>query len=425
MDNTIAEIGYPLDFRNDIAAALGEHLQQQQSVELVGMKRVGINNFLRFFLFHEGIKTKYMPQNGKHFFIFIDLNDLIERELFPFWRLTFKRITDTVAASDLSEEIKNKISGFFSAAIQSGDLFLTYDGVREALTLLARQNIYPTLFLSRFDRLSEAATSDFFNNLESLKEATQDKLSYVFTSYRELDALMPNVFNRKNLALFSHIVYMRPTDKKDSEVILATMEEHYGFTLSQDMVEEVLRLAGGHVQYIQLALLILSEAKVKATPTTLQDILLADERITLQSEELWESLQDIEKEVLTKELEVQKLTEEDKKNAKYLWDTGFLPSFSPLFAEYVKKNDKKENGTTGVEFSKKEHLLFKFLEEHANEICEREDIVDRVWPEYKEYGVSDWSVDRLVARVRSKLKKQNSPYEMVTVRTRGYKLVTK
>jgi len=39
-----------------------------------------------------------------------------------------------------------------------------------------------------------------------------------------------------------------------------------------------------------------------------------------------------------------------------------------------------------------------------------------------EFGVSDWAIDRLVARVRVKLPQQNSPYEIVTVRTRGYKL---
>ena len=44
----IIESTYPLSFRQDEAGHLGEQLQQSHSVELVGMKRVGINNFLRF-----------------------------------------------------------------------------------------------------------------------------------------------------------------------------------------------------------------------------------------------------------------------------------------------------------------------------------------------------------------------------------------
>ena len=77
-----------------------------------------------------------------------------------------------------------------------------------------------------------------------------------------------------------------------------------------------------------------------------------------------------------------------------------------------------------VHLTRKEHLLFTLLETHLGDICERDEIIEVVWPEYKEFGVSDWAIDRLVARVRVKLREQNSPYEIVTVRTRGYKLST-
>ena len=68
--------------------------------------------------------------------------------------------------------------------------------------------------------------------------------------------------------------------------------------------------------------------------------------------------------------------------------------------------------------------MFTLLQERINDICEREMIVERVWPEYKVYGVSDWTIDRLVARVRTKLRKQKSMYEIITIRTRGYKLAS-
>src|SRR5258708_39482067 len=118
-----------------------------------------------------------MTLNGSHFFILIDLNDLIEREIFPFWRLAFKRITDAVEESDIHAEIKKKIANLFVSSIQSGDLFLTYDGVREALALLAKSSIYPVLFLSRFDRLKEQETLEFFDIFKGIKHATTNKFS--------------------------------------------------------------------------------------------------------------------------------------------------------------------------------------------------------------------------------------------------------
>lgn len=431
MDTQVIEARYPLTFRKETAEALGEHLQHQHSVELVGMKRVGINNFLRFFLFHEGIQKKYMPLDGKHFFILVDLNDLIEREVFPFWRLTFKRIADAVEASALPDATKEKIANLFVACIQSGDLFLTYDGVREALSLLAKENFYPTLFLTRFDRLKDAVTPEFFNNLQALKDATHQKLSYVFTSYRDLDTLVSGVFHRKEFSMFSHTMAIRPMLPTDRTVALETLQERYGLVLEKPIEDAVAELSGGHLQYVQLALLVLQEHIQKLTTTeAVEKLLLSDERILLQSEELWESLTGQEKTVLVKILDKQPVSEEEREKASYLWDVGMIRKekkgeilFSPLFAAFVLSQEKKSEKGNSIEFSKKEHMLFQYLQEHLNDICEREEIVDIVWPEYKEYGVSDWSIDRLVARVRGKLRKQKSMYEIVTIRTRGYKLI--
>ncbi len=433
MDTAIAEGTYPISFRKKDASALGEYLEKQRSVELVGMKRVGINNFLRFFLFHEEIKKKYMPQDGKHFFIFVDLNDLIERELFPFWRLTFKRLADAVEAGSFPEEVKKKVANLFVASIQSGDLFLTYDGMRDALVLLGQNDIYPIIFFSRFDRLIESVTPEFFNNLQSLKDATHHKLTYVFTSYRELDSLMPEVFHRKDFSLFSNIIYLHPAQEEDSMVILSTMEKRHGISLSEATRKQLVQLAGGYVQYLQIFLLTLSENK-KTQPAheELFPFFLKDERIIMQSEELWESLTEEEKKIAIKVALKKGIASDEKEKGKYLWDTGLLLGetkqidfFSPLFAAYVEEKEKNHLDINGTDFSKKENMLFQVLQEHVGEIAEREDIVEKVWPEYKEYGVSDWSIDRLVARVRNKLKKQKALYEIQTIRTRGYKLIAK
>ena len=41
----------------------------------------------------------------------------------------------------------------------------------------------------------------------------------------------------------------------------------------------------------------------------------------------------------------------------------------------------------------------------------------------EELGISDWAIDKLAGRVRSKLKLQDNNYELQTVKTRGYKLI--
>lgn len=434
MDVAPTEVEYPLSFRSTSAKALGGHLQNRHSVQMIGMKRVGISNFLRFFLYHKDIKSTYLPQDGKQLFIPVDLNNLLERELFPFWRLTFKRIVDSVEQSQFDEKLKEKISKLFVQSIQSGDLFLTFDGVRESLVQLVHAGIYPTIFFIRFDRLAHAATPEFFNNLLSLYDSANQKLSYVFTSYRELSGLSPKVFTPQALASYVSDMYIKPGTKFDMEIIFTTIAQKFNLKVSPSLKDILIALSGGHAQYLQLSLIVLDELTKKTKQLSEDEIVAAienDERIMLQSEELWESLTAEEQDIVRRVDEGKKITQTEKEAGKYVWNSGFILEergtqhlFSPLFSNFVQLSEKKKtNGKQTVEFSKKEHLLFELLEKKAHEICERETIVEEVWPEYKEYGVSDWSVDRLVARVRQKLRKQKSPWEIITVRTRGYKLV--
>ncbi|MBI4080875.1 MAG: helix-turn-helix domain-containing protein [Candidatus Levybacteria bacterium] len=432
MDTSVIETSYPLTFRKADAVRLGEHVLHRHSVDLVGMKRVGISNFLRFFLYHKDVVNTYIGKGQKHLFIPVDLNDLIEREMYPFWALTLKRIVDVVNYSDLPGVDKKRIESLFLNSIQTHDLFLLIDGVRQALVSILATDVYPTIFFLRFDRVKDAVNQQFFDNLQGLKDATHQKLAYVFTNYRTLDYLSPAVFTKASLSVFSHLMYMKPAKEQDMRVIYQTFADRYSVHLPDETIKDLIEMAHGHVQYLQLALIILNEKKdsMPKTKNELFSLISKDERVTLQSEELWESLMKEEKEILLKTSKGNALAEQDRQRGVYLFETGFILDengahriFNPIFEHYLKHREEKGTGSSAVvHFSKKEHLLMTVLEQHKDAICEREEIVDAVWPEYRELGVSDWAIDRLVARVRAKLKQQKNNLEIVTIRTRGYKL---
>lgn len=427
MENII-EARYPINFRQRDAKNLGEHLKNRHNVVLIGMRRVGINNFLRFFLYHEDVIKTYIGDEKKHLFIPIDLFDLVEREIFPFWTLTFKRIVDSVNRSGISEKSKKHVESIFLHSIQSHNLFLSIDGIRDCLLKIVEQDFLPTVFFNRFDRMKSSSTPALFDNFQGLREATHGKLSYVFTSFRNLDKLAPLAFDARTLSSFSYPIYLRPGERGDIKVIFDTYKKRYTLPLSPSLEQALLEIVDGYTQYLHLALISIHEQKPKLkTKEELFNYLISDERIALQSEELWESLEDEEKEVMKKLALGKEISQKDKNEGKYLWDTGFLEKnkiFSPLFIHYVKqKEEKKQQGNLVIEFSKKEHALFMFLKLHKDNICEREQIIEAVWPEVEAFGVSDWAIDRLVARVRHKLKLQKNAFEILTVKTRGYKLI--
>ncbi|OGH24007.1 MAG: hypothetical protein A2698_00460 [Candidatus Levybacteria bacterium RIFCSPHIGHO2_01_FULL_42_15] len=429
MMGQIIEASYPIRFREKDAASLGNQLKKRSSVVLIGMKRVGISNFLRFFLYHQKIIPIYIGRIQSHLFIPVDLNDLVEREISPFWILTLKRIVDAVEGFEIDISTKEYIQSLFLESIQSKDLFFTIDSVRRSLVRLVEKGTLPTLFLIRFDRLKDVVTSEFFANLQGLKDATHQKLAYVFTSFRSLDELEPHVFSPASLSVFCHNMYIKPAKPLDTRIIYESYKDRYQFLLSHSLKTSLFDTVDGYIQYLQLSLIILGEQnKTARSKSALFSSLLSDERMSLQSEELWESLSKKEQTILKKVGSGNTITDSERKEGDYLWNTGFIHEekgiralFSPLFASYLSQKGEKVDGET--EFTKKEHKLFGLLKNHLDEVCEREAIIETVWPEVEALGVSDWAIDRLVARVRVKLKRQKGAYEIQTVKTRGYKMV--
>lgn len=433
MEMVITESGYPLTFHKKESQMLGKHLKNRHNVMLIGMKRVGISDFLRFFLYRPDIVDTYIGDGKKHIFIPVDLNDLVEREIRPFWILMLKRIADTVSISiTASDEVKKKMEALFLESIQTQDIFLTIDNIRKSLLLLANNGYMPTLFLLRFDRMKDVATPEFFANIEGIKSATNGMVSFVFTSYRNLSVLSPHAFPKVSLQSFAQTMYLRPVNHEDSAIIYQTYKARYDLSLPRDLESALFLLVDGYVQYLHLSLILLSEKKntLPKTAEALEILLLKDERIFLQSEELWESLTHDEQEIVKKITRKEAISSGERLLGEYLWDSGFVIEqeeksrlFSPLFDFFVTQKDTKDIEPAATEFTKKEQKLFDLLKDHVNEICERERIIETVWAEVEELGVSDWAIDRLVARVRSKLKLQKSGYEIQTIKTRGYKLL--
>lgn len=429
MSNQLIETLYPIDFRVKLSKQLGQHLHNRHSVEIIGMKRIGISNFLRFFINHKHIDKTFINNTKPRLLIPVDLNDLIERELFPFWRLTFKRIVDSLEKIDIKPEVKDKVANTFLTSIQTGDLLMTIDGVRDSLIEISNSGYIPTLFLIRFDRLKNTINSEFFHNLSSIISSTGNNLSFVFTSYRDLNSISEENIELNKNAAFTHQIFIKPAEYKDLEIIFNTLQEQYNLQLSEKIKKEMINNAGGHVQYLHLSFIITNDLDMNnMTPAKYRKIISSDERITLQSEELYDHLTNAEQDVLMKVVDGKKISKKEQSSSKYLWDSGILNKankiFSLYFEEYLNKViAKHKKNSSSNELTKKEHLLFTLLENNLSEICERDKIVGVVWPECKLYGVSDWSIDRLVSRLRKKLALRNSPYEIETIRTRGFKLV--
>jgi len=443
--SSVIETKYPLSFRSRDSVDLGEQIRLRHSLEVVGAKRVGISDFLRFFLFRRGVVEKFIDRNKLHLFISVDLNDLVEREVFPFWILTLKRIADSLESFPINLKSKKEISLLFLDSIQSQDLFLTIENIRKALLIIVGQDILPTIFFLRFDRVANNVDDTFFANLEGLIDLTHHRLAFVFTSFRKMDEIVDGQISRNFLQVFANTLFLAPADFGDAKIIFDTFKKRYKLKIRGAVERELIRMSGGHVQLLHLTILVIQQKKIGKLKNyeLLFEAVSGDERIRLQCEEIWASLQDEERKLLIKVIREEEFAKNDKDIGKYLLDTGLvidreygssglfkkrkevekkIKVFSPLFAKYIENKIEKASSNGNIELTKKESTLYNFLLQHFENVCEREFIVEAVWPESEELGVSDWTIDRLVARLREKLKLNRSKYKIITVKTRGFKL---
>lgn len=419
----------PLIYRYEDAKELAGHITNHRPIVLIGITRVGIGSFLSYFINRKDVVDNYFADPQKQIFIPVSLNDLIECDIAPFWTLTLKRVVDAIETTSIKESVKKEIRSLFLESIQLQDLFFTIDSVRLSIKKIIDQGFLPTIFFIKFDRLKDSITPELFANLEGLREFTHYQLTYVFTSFASFEKISSNIANNSSLSILYKNVYFRPASEENSILLFKNYKKRYEIKLSESLEKYFLKLVDGHFQYFQLGLIALHNHEGKIiSEEDLKKYLINDERIRLQSEEIWESLSSDEQKVLVRVVGSQKLSKEDKDKGVYLWNVGIINDdrknsiFSPLFSYFVKERVSEEAKDRGAEFSKKELLFFNFLKNNISQICEREKIIETVWPEASELGISDWAIDKLAARVRIKLKKQKSKFKLQTIKTRGFKL---
>lgn len=428
--NVVPEASYPLNYRKEDSTALASLIKKHESVCLVAMKKVGISNFLRFFFYHPQIKKEYFNGKENNFlFIFCDLNNLLEISKKSFWTLILKRFFEQIKDSDFEIKIKKEVEDLYKSASVGTDVFLYFDNLKKSLeSLISQTDCYVVLILLRFDRLLPILDKDFFINLQSLLDAVKFHLTYLTTSVRPLPELCSEIFKGAYISTFAYSHFVKPAKTEEMRAISSyfKLTKNYCQKINFKTKDKILELGGGHNMLTRLIGISFSESS--RTCLSINN-LLSDERIVLALEEIWENLTSAEQNFLTRLVREEKIEETAK--IDYLLKAGFLKDgngqfllFSPLFKGYILKKLQIPKEEPQKEFTKKENLLLSFLLKNKEKICGRDEIINAIWPEYKvsdDLAVSDWAIDRLVWRLRGKIKTRGENYKIITIRGRGYK----
>lgn len=433
----ILETSYPPTFRAKDAETLATYIKRGESVCLVAMKKMGIANFCRFFCFHPQVKKRYFDKEANKFlFIYCDLNCLRELSERAFFEYVTSSLHDAIRESALSEKVKSGVKTLVENRSQITNLQGVFDTLVQLIKLVSSEtDVTVVFFFIRFDRLHTLFHSLFFAALQSLADVARFRLLYVTTSVRPLKDFYYKDLADSETIFFPQSCYLKPISLCDLHSIAKQLNltKDYDQTLTSQNINTIFSLGGGHIMLTRLILMAWSEGALNGNGKTITtEALLKNERIYMACEEIWTNLTKPEKDFLSA-LVYKKRSMQPSSDVHYLVDTGTIIGdrsgwrcFSPLFEQWIINHEKHLRINHGShELTPKERLLLNVLTARENSLCDRDSIIEGVWPEYQQVDltVSDWAIDRLVSRLRHKLQERNDGYEILTMRGKGFKLI--
>jgi energy-coupling factor transporter ATP-binding protein EcfA2 len=240
------------------------------------------------------------------------------------------------------------------------------------------------LLFDRFEIFQETGSTILFNQLRALRDAFKYKLVYLLASRQALsdDNELAELF-------YAHRLWLGPMSKSDSEWNVSRYAERIGDDWEGETTDFLIELSGGYPSMLRGMCEAFADLGILD-----RDQLLSHPAIRRRVREFWRDQPD--------ELTLEK---------------SGLNRHPALTAHRPVSFDTRE-------LTAKEHALLNFLIAHTDEVCEKDTLIQAVWPEDEVYeeGIRDESLSQLVRRLRKKIEPDPSnPRYIHTVPGRGYR----
>lgn len=244
-----------------------------------------------------------------------------------------------------------------------------------------------TLIFDRFDAL--VAQPALFSNLRALRDAHKFQLSFSLATRRPLDP-----HTELSELVYAHTLWLGPLSESDARWNVARYAARRGVVWGEDVARALMDASRRYPAFLRAA----SEAHAEGAALDIAS-LAAHPAVQRRLAEFWA----------------------DHPTADELRRCGLEDA--PLL-NATRPSVEPSASVDTTRFTAKENLLWRYLQAHPNEVCEKDDLIRAVWPEDKifEKGVRDDSLAQLVRRLREKIEPDPAhPAHLHTVPGRGYR----
>ncbi|OGK19169.1 hypothetical protein A2866_05250 [Candidatus Roizmanbacteria bacterium RIFCSPHIGHO2_01_FULL_39_8] len=247
-----------------------------------------------------------------------------------------------------------------------------------------------------------------------------------------IDITHPDIAKHLRSRIFGNVYYFPLYDLEDVCGFIEFFSQEWKMSFNQHEVDKIAYLCGGYFWLIKQVIRI-----IRDNPSIKFENLAQGLQVRVTLEQLYTSLLDSEKTVLQSLIQGKKIESDlEKHSLEYFKKIGLINRGKitiPLLDEFLREEiphadvELRDNhiyvNSVNVDnhFSQKERRIFKALIDHKNEIVSRDELAKAIWPVNTDDFYSDWAVDRIVSRLREKIKLLGFSKEVIkTERNKGY-----
>lgn len=424
---------------------------------VIGVSNTGKSYLLRALANREARHRLLGEQFSEYVFVYVDFNLMLEATEQGFYELLLRCLLEELTYQDPQAQYLGRLQQAYETLVAPPSAFQISLSFSEGLTAVCRGTSHSLVLLfDEFDEPFEQIEGRAFLNLRALKDKYRRRLSFVTATNRRLSNIRRGRDVDEFVELFEPFTrFLGPLVRSDVQDIVAWVANQEGYTFDDQDRAFLHHHADGHLGLLLAVTRALGEVTGEPVRDAGQDWLIhrqvreqldRDLNVQGESRKLWDDLTEAQQDVLMAIVGAESDLNEHSLDA--LRNKGIVHLekeilFSPVFEGFVRRQRLTrrrrhegvrvdvESGTVWVDsrqtptLTDLEYRLLLLLYGRLNKICDKYQIVEAVWGEEYIDQVDDARIDKLLSRLRAKVEPDpRNPRYILTVRGRGYKLVT-
>ena len=423
------------------ARAVLTDLAAGRCAALVGLSNTGKSTLMQA-LSGQTAERMYTKLCGrKAVLIYVDCNRAVAISAQGFYEVVLRSLLEALA-DQVALDVTANLRGHHQAVTDAATAFNASLSFNLALTDLCEQLKRDlVLLIDEFDELYTALDDRALLNLRALRDRFPQQLMFVTATLRSLSRLRGTVLEDEFAEMFARSTYvMQPLSEVEGMALLSSMKLP---GLIADAERMAWQVSGGHPGMLIAAGLALADEAVPQGRSPAEHV-IRHPAARAECMKIWNQLAQEEQVDLAARAADGSLAA-GLPVTPDMAELGLLEAGrirSELLAAFIRLRGRGTDGAAGIRIDPDagevsvdgvrvpvltdlEFKLLQLLDERRDKLTDKYLIVTRVWGENFLDEVDDARVEKLVSRLRSKIEGDPAnPRHLVTVRGRGYKLLS-